>query len=48
LTERQEFIGLDDRELVGVPMTFEDWKLELASRAKQWGPCSSESTQSRS
>jgi len=31
-------MGLDDRELVGVPMSFEEWKLELASRAKRWGP----------
>jgi hypothetical protein len=33
LPERQEYVGLDDRELVGVPMSFEDWKLELARRA---------------
>jgi hypothetical protein len=38
LTAQQEFVGLDDRELVAVPMSFKDWKLELASRAKRWGP----------
>jgi hypothetical protein len=36
--ERQEFVGLTDRELVGVPMSFEEWKLELARREKRWGP----------